>query len=162
MKYIPLLLVVFLSCISLSAQNSQAGRLEIRDYVFKDEYHRRVHLSDFKGKVVILDFWASWCQPCIASFPTTKGILRVREGQPLVLVTVNVDKQKFLWKPAVKKHNVPGIHLYAKQKHPAYRALAIKHLPRYVILDKKGRVYLYDAKSPYEEQAVIDMLLKEN
>lgn len=161
MKYFLLLFMLYLGNIVAFAQNSQAGRLEIRDYVFKDEYNRRVHLSDFKGKVVILDFWASWCQPCIASFPTTKGVLRVREGQPLVLVTVNVDKQKILWKPAVRKHNVPGVHLYAKQKHPAYRALAIKQLPRYVILDKKGRVYQYDAKSPYEEQAAIDMLLKE-
>lgn len=145
----------------LSAQPVDGTRLSINDYVFKDDHNRKVHLSDFKGKVVILDCWASWCQPCIASFPTTESILQKNEGQPLVLVTINVDKNKSQWKPALRKYHVPGIHLYAKSKHPIHKALGIQQLPRYIILDKKGKIYSLTAKSPYEEQEAIQILMNE-
>lgn len=153
---------LFLVFICLLSNLSLAqGRLEIRNYSFKDTHNKTVKLGDFKGKVVILDFWASWCQPCVKSFPTTKEVMREFEGQEVVFITINTDKEKYKWKPALKQYKPPGIALYAKKKNPILRALAVEHLPRYVILDKKGLVYQYEAKSPYEERLAIRRLLKE-
>lgn len=153
---------LFFLCLFLFYQSNFAqGRLEIRNYSFKNTKNKTVKLSDFKGKVVIMDFWASWCQPCVKSFPTTTEVLREFEGKDLVFLTINTDKEKRKWKPALKDYHPPGIALYAKKKNPILRALAVEHLPRYVILDKKGLVYFYEASSPYESKAVIRQLLKE-
>lgn len=157
MKINALFLLFCLSPLLLPAQS----RMEIRDYTFKDMRNKNVHLKDYKGKVVVLDFWASWCQPCLVSFPTTTAVMQEFEGQNVVLLTIGTDKGKRHWKQAVNKHKPPGIALYAKPKHPALTALAVQYLPRYVILDKKGQVYSHEAASPYEEKEAIRKLLAE-
>ncbi len=145
----------------LTCKSQTEGRLEIRNYAFKNSNNQTVRLQDFKGKVVIIDFWASWCQSCIYSFPTTTEVMRKFEGKPVVLLTINTDKQKGKWKSALRKYKVPGISLYASKKHPILNALAVQQLPRYMILDKKGLVYQYQSKSPYEETKTIELLISE-
>lgn len=141
---------------------AQDVRLSINDYRFKAQ-KGKVKLSDFKGKVVVLDFWASWCQSCIVSFPTTKGVLENHfyGEKNLVFINVNTDKKRRIWKAALRKHHPPGIAVYANSKHPSLSQLGLTHLPRYVIIDKKGKVYEHEARSPYEEKATIEKLLKE-
>ncbi len=155
--------ILLLLCLVLTLQGftQKEGRLEIRNYTFKNEKNKPVSLHDFKGKVVILDFWASWCQSCIYSFPTTTEVIRKLEGKGVILLTINTDKQRSKWTKALRKHQIPGIALYAKKNHPILSALAIQQLPRYIILDKNGRVYEYMAKSPNEEKENILTLLKE-
>jgi thiol-disulfide isomerase/thioredoxin len=53
-------------------------------------------LHAYRGKVVYLDFWASWCGPCRESFPWLAGLLRERASQDLVVIGVNVDKDRAL------------------------------------------------------------------
>lgn len=49
------------------------------------------HVSDYRGKVLLLDFWASWCKPCIAEFPDIKKMIQKFEKRPLAVVGINVD-----------------------------------------------------------------------
>ena len=161
MQRIVFLFIIIISGIGNCFSQTE-GRLEIRNYAFKTDKNKTVKLQDFKGKVVIVDFWASWCQSCIYSFPTTTEVMRKLEGKPVVLLTINTDKQKGKWKSALRKYKVPGISLYAPpHKHPALNALAVQQLPRYMLIDKKGRVYQYQSKSPYEEMKAIEMLIAE-
>jgi len=156
------ILTIFLLLIISDVIFAQDTRLSIRDYSFKTT-KGKIKLSNFKGKVVVLDFWASWCQPCIVSFPTTKGVLENHfyGEKNLIFINVNTDKKKRIWKTALREHKPPGIAAYANSKHPSLAQLGITHLPRYVIIDKKGNVYEHDARSPYEEKIAIAKLLKE-
>ncbi len=56
------------------------------DFVMRDINDKEVHLSDFKGKVVILDFWATWCGPCIASMPHTQELAKEFKDQGVVVI----------------------------------------------------------------------------
>ncbi len=56
------------------------------DFMMHDVNDKEVHLSDFKGKVVILDFWATWCGPCISSFPHTQKLAEKYAGQDVVVL----------------------------------------------------------------------------
>jgi peroxiredoxin len=56
------------------------------DFVMHDVNDKEVHLSDFKGKVVVLDFWATWCGPCISSFPHTQTLAEKYAGEEVVVL----------------------------------------------------------------------------
>ncbi|GAA6183973.1 TlpA disulfide reductase family protein [Aliiglaciecola sp. 2_MG-2023] len=76
----------------------QSSALPAPDFQLQD-----IKLSDYKGKVVYLDFWASWCKPCRKSFPWMNEMTRKYESEGLVVLAVNLDKdgklaQKFLTK----------------------------------------------------------------
>lgn len=58
------------------------------DFVSKDAGGREVHLSDFKDKVVVLDFWATWCGPCLASLPHTQAVAKQTRAQGVTVLAV--------------------------------------------------------------------------
>ena len=65
------------------------------DFVVWGEDGRTIRLSDFKGQVVILDFWATWCAPCLRSFPQTASTARLYRNNGVVVLAVNVwDSQQ--------------------------------------------------------------------
>ncbi|MFN0202755.1 MAG: TlpA family protein disulfide reductase [Bacteroidia bacterium] len=137
-------------------------RTLIENYRFQDANGKKVRLSDFKGKVVVLDFWASWCQSCIVSFPTNQNIMQGEfYDKPVVLLTINVDANKSAFKKAVKQHKPPGIVVYAKPKHKIKKKLAVTFLPRYALIDKKGKLYSPKTRSLYEEKQTVRDLMKE-
>jgi len=62
------------------------------DLQMHDIAGRSFRISDYRGKVLLLDFWASWCKPCIAEFPDIKKMVKSLEKKPLAVVGVNVDE----------------------------------------------------------------------
>jgi thiol-disulfide isomerase/thioredoxin len=67
---------------------------------------QRVSLDGLQGKVVLIDFWATWCGPCREALPHIQEIARKFQGQPLVILSVSLDKDEAQWKDFVVKHNM--------------------------------------------------------
>jgi thiol-disulfide isomerase/thioredoxin len=67
---------------------------------------RRISLDDLTGKVVLIDFWATWCGPCRAALPHVREIARKFEGQPLVVLSVSVDTNEEKWKDFIAKNEM--------------------------------------------------------
>lgn len=67
---------------------------------------QRVSLDDFKGKVVLIDFWATWCGPCREALPHMKDIAKKFQGQPLVILSVSLDDNEDKWKEFVSKNGM--------------------------------------------------------
>jgi thiol-disulfide isomerase/thioredoxin len=72
-------------------------------------------LSPYKGKVVYLDFWASWCSPCLASFPWMARLHKDLEAKGLVIVSVNVDSEHAEAEKFIKAHPVDFEVIYDPQ-----------------------------------------------
>ncbi len=65
-----------------------------------------ISLDDLQGKVVLLDFWATWCGPCREALPHMKDLVRKFQGQPLVVLSVSVDDDPAKWKEFIAKNEM--------------------------------------------------------
>jgi peroxiredoxin len=63
-------------------------------------------LADLKGKVVLLDFWATWCEPCREALPHIRNVSRKFQGQPLVILSVSLDSDEKKWKEFIEKNEM--------------------------------------------------------
>ena len=108
------------------------------DFTLHDPDGQSISLSQFKGQVVILDFWASWCGPCIGNLPNLHKIQEKVAAQPVVFLNVSLDENEVAWKQAIAKHQIQGLHVRSDgQVTQAYNVSAI---PRYYLVDPQGLI----------------------
>lgn len=107
----------------------------------------KIELSKYKNKIIVLDFWASWCKPCIAAIPSINKLREEFKNEPVEFIAISVDDNKTAWKNAVEKNKYNGIQLLDSEELLAtyYKVL---WFPKYVILDKNGKVITDDAPGP--------------
>ena len=97
-------------------------------------------IPPFVGKVVVLDFWASWCAPCTRALPELDALWRAERGNGLVVIAVNVGEPAEI---AERFAASLGLELpLARWTDPGLNALAIEKLPTVIVLDREGRVRL--------------------
>ena len=107
------------------------------DFTLHDPDGQSVSLSQFKGKVVLLDFWASWCSPCIADLETLRKIKKQVAAQPVVFLNISLDANEAAWKQAIAKHEIKGVHVRSEQVSQAYN---VSGIPRYYLVDPQGLI----------------------
>jgi len=117
-----------------------------------------VNLSSYKGKVVLVDFWASWCGPCRAANPSILRIHKKYKDQGLIVLGVSIDVNKQLWLKAVKKDKLTFQQVndntgLDSKITDAYR---VDLIPTTFLLDKTGMIVAVD-----EEGKVLDKLIKQ-
>jgi thiol-disulfide isomerase/thioredoxin len=100
---------------------------------------RRVSLDDLKGKVVLLDFWATWCGPCREALPHMKSIAKKFDGQPLVVLSVSLDSDEKKWKDFIAKNEMTWLHYRdGGFTGPISRMFGVESIPHTFTIDADG------------------------
>jgi thiol-disulfide isomerase/thioredoxin len=99
-------------------------------------------LKKFRGNIVFLNFWASWCAPCIKEIPEKNSMIKRFEGKKVVFLNISLDKNRDDWLGAIEKHHFLGNHLICKGNWEEILRgkYYISGIPHYVLIDKKGRI----------------------
>jgi thiol-disulfide isomerase/thioredoxin len=100
-------------------------------------------LSDYRGKVVLLVFWASWCGPCMGSVPHEKELVEHFKGRPFVLVGVNGDQKKEDAQKAIAKHKIPWCSFWNGREGPGGPIATtwnVRGWPTVYVIDHKGTI----------------------
>lgn len=111
------------------------------EFTLSNTVDQLVSLDDFKGKVVYLNFWASWCRPCVKKMESIKSMQAGLEGKEIAFINISLDKVKDTWKNAIQSRGLDyGIHLYANSEisEGVAAEYGVKILPQYFIIDKDG------------------------
>ena len=100
----------------------------------------QVQLEDLKGKVIYLDFWASWCEPCKKSFPWMHGIKQAYADQGFEVLAINLDKDRKLAEEFLKAMQVNFIVAFDAEGVSA-SAYKLKGMPSSYLIGRDGQVY---------------------
>jgi len=135
------------------------------DFEAFDVNGNKLKLSDFRGKVIYLDFWATNCAPCVRELPAIKILQEtLKEYDDLVFLYISFDNKTEIAKKFIEKNNFKGTHLFAPGgflSMPA-KAYSVSGIPRCIIIDKKGNLISDNAPRPSEHpESILLQLLKE-
>lgn len=112
------------------------------DFYLPDQNNRTVRLSDFKGKVVYLDFWASWCDPCVKLLPSLKELWNDYRDGDFVMVGISFDSNQQVWKKYIADEQLDWVQTFddGQSVGGAARIYKVQAIPQSFLVDKEGVV----------------------
>jgi thiol-disulfide isomerase/thioredoxin len=100
---------------------------------------KQVSMDDLQGKVVLLDFWATWCEPCREALPHIRKVAKKFEGQPLVILSVSLDNDEQKWKEFVGKNEMTWLQYRdGGFTGPIATMFGVKSIPHTYTIDVDG------------------------
>jgi len=150
--------IALLSVFSVCAQDQSFSPEALNDVLIDSEGSEikfKSVIEKNKGKVVLLDIWASWCKDCVVGMPIVK---QLKEEFPnVVFVYISLDKNEASWKNGIERFEIQeGSHFWAADgwKSELFKSIDLDWIPRYMILDELGNIKLYKAIKASDKEIV--------
>ncbi|MBP6432775.1 MAG: TlpA family protein disulfide reductase [Ferruginibacter sp.] len=154
-----ILFLVFVCCIALSQAQITIGELA-PEISLPDAKGNTVTLSSFKGKIVLIDFWASWCGPCRVTNPKVVKLYNKYKASGFEVFGVSFDEKTSAWKRAIKTDKInysQVIDTKIWEGEVAYK-YGIEAIPTTFLLDKEGKIVAIDLEGKELEDAIKALL----
>ncbi len=130
------------------------------DFVLPDPAGKQIHLSSFKGKYVLVDFWASWCGPCRQENPNVVAAYHQYKGKNFTILGVSLDKEKGAWMKAISDDQLSWTHVsdlkfWESAVVPLY---GINAIPTNILVDPSGKIIAANLRGSGLEQKLAEVL----
>ncbi|MCF6170353.1 MAG: TlpA family protein disulfide reductase [Bacteroidales bacterium] len=150
--------ILMLTSGGILAQNSATiatDIVDLNDPKYSNESFQSI-LDEYKGKVVYLDFWASWCGPCKREMPYSQKLQEKFKGKDVVFLYFSVDRNGQPWRNMIDQLTLTGQHYRANASvhQELNQQFNVRSIPRYILIDKNGEVVSANALRPSNPSVV--------
>lgn len=133
--------------------------LKMPQFDLKTIYGTDVNLSDYKGKVVVLNVWATWCRPCVAEIPELITAQKALKDSDVRVIGVAVDGGNVDLKKFLDKIRAPGFETFIDNKQAIPGKMGVSVVPTNFIIDGNGNLVAYaEGYLPWENPQIISFL----
>ena len=127
---------------------------------WKDASGKNLTLADFSGKVVLVNYWASWCPPCIRELPSIDRLQASLGGDNFTIVAINIDRGgKPIARRMAKRLKIKHLTLYLDRESNSARSLGVRSMPTTFVFDRKGReVGKLEGGAEWDDKAAVELI----
>ncbi|HQQ95361.1 MAG TPA: TlpA disulfide reductase family protein [Bacteroidia bacterium] len=125
-----------------------------------DPQGKLVNLSDFKGKYVLVDFWASWCRPCRMENPNVVAVYNKYKHKDFTVLGVSMDSNRDPWLAAIQQDNLTWTHVSDLKGwgNEAGKLYGISGIPANLLIDKEGKIIAKDLRGPALDEKLAEVI----
>lgn len=120
---------------------------------------QEISVEDYRGKVVLLDFWATWCAPCIEELPSLKATYEKYHGKGFEIISISLDRSVEPLNKLISEETLSWVHLYdADQDVSLADRFGITSIPSMFLLNQNGKIVALDPRGAQLETEVAKLL----
>jgi peroxiredoxin len=151
---------LFFMVLSLNLFSQMIPGQTATDLSLPDLNGKMISLSELKGKVVLIDFWASWCGPCRHNNPRLAKLYKKYHSKGLEIYGISLDEEIDSWKKAVRHDKLNWIQVIDDKgwEAPSASAYGVDMIPSSFLIDREGVIRIINAEGPDLESSVRDLL----
>jgi thiol-disulfide isomerase/thioredoxin len=101
---------------------------------------KALSLYSLRGKVVLIDFWATWCGPCRKEFPYLKQAYTTYKDKGFEIFSISLDKDVMTWKNGIEQYGLTWNHVLESQAGEASKTYEVSGIPKTILIDKEGKI----------------------